>query len=80
MKSPRRPNSHAPPHLLNIPRQRTFVMVQRCLLLFSGTNITDIRFVMPDDLEFIELDDKEKFLKESGVEKKDKREFSWTLA
>ena len=42
--------------------------------------ITDIRFVMPDDLEFIELDDKEKFLKESGVEKKDKREFSWTLA
>ena len=54
--------------------------MQRCLLLFSGTNITDISFEVPADLEFIELDDKEAFLEENGVKKKDKREFSWTLA
>ena len=55
-------------------------MVQRCLLLFSGTNITDIRFVMPDDLEFIELDDKEEFWEATGLTVMGKREFSWTLA
>lgn len=48
--------------------------------LISQTHITDIRFTVPPDLEFIELVDKSKFLEGKGVEKKDTREFSWSLA
>ena len=33
----------------------------------------DFRFAAPDDLEFIELIDKEEFLESKGVYKKDKR-------
>ena len=51
------------------------------LFSFSQTHmITDIRFVMPDDLEFIELDDKEEFWEATGLTVMGKREFSWTLA